>query len=114
MKIRPSKGFAFIEEDTQDPLREGSSLKDSGFELTDNHNVGVYGDVIAVNNSSGGFIYELWSKMFGRDLRTIFRIGQKVIFSKFVAERIYLEDDDGKEMTNIRCVPTEMILGIIT
>ena len=111
--IIPAKGFAFIKEDTQDPLREGSKLKEEGFEITESRNVGVYGDIIAVNNSTVGILRDWWDILFGKELRTKFKVGQKVIFSKFAAEYIYLEDENGKEIKNIRSIPVEMILGTI-
>lgn len=110
--IQPSKGFAFIKEDK----KSFKSAQEVGIEIPEHvkKNVGSYGTILWVNNERGGKIYSLWQYLFSKDAVQNFHVGQRVIFSRFVAEQIYIEDDNGNEIPNIRSVPTDCILAIIT
>lgn len=103
--IKPALGYAFIIEDTKE--LQDSTLKEQGFVLSEEKPAGSTGVVYAINDSINK------CKKCGEGVFiTQFKKGDRVIFSKFVAEQIDLQADDIPK-GRLRAVPSDMILGQI-
>lgn len=94
MKIRPAKGQAFVQEDSED----FSAHEKAGLVIPEDAKKGV---------GTTGTVYAIAGK------RPPFKVGQRVIFDRFIANDIYLRDETGKEIPKLRCLPIDCILGVI-
>lgn len=107
--IDPVKGMAFVIEDVQDAVTGHAALKDLGFTSSNEMKAGVTGVVYAVNDapkkceSCGQHAVEPIG------LKT----GDRIVFSKFVAEQIILNDENGKPIERLKSVPIDAILAIL-
>lgn len=93
MKILPAKGQCFIIEDSED----FSMYEKAGLDIPEEakKGVGTVGNVYAIEKDAP------------------FTVGEKVIFDKFIAQDIYIRDELGKELKNLRALPIDCILGTI-
>lgn len=108
----PAQGYAFIVEDKKKSVKEGSVLEKMGFDAGE-VNMGVIGTIYAVKNTTGGIFYELWKHLFSSEVQQRFKKGQRVIYSRYVTEDTYVEDEEGKEIKGMHVVPLHAILAIL-
>lgn len=105
MKIIPAKGQAFVIEDSED----FSAFAKAGLQIPDEakRGVGTTGVVYAIEKFDGAVI--------GNTIipPVQFKVGDRVIFDKFIAQDIYIRDESGKEVERLRCLPIDCILGTI-
>jgi hypothetical protein len=94
--LRPSKGMALVIEDSKEIVAEGSKLKEMGFQSTEEKGAGVTGTILSVAENDIGA-----------------KEGDRVIFSKFVAEHLDGVQDGGKEVERLRVIPIDCILAFI-
>ena len=101
--IKPVKGTAFIIEDKTDSLSDSKSLREHGFQMTDEKNVGV-----------SGIIYEVTNQDPCKECGSFdeFKKGDHVIYSKFLAEQIEYKED-GKLVENLKTIPVSGIFAFI-
>lgn len=111
MRIIPAIGQAFVMEDSEDY----SALQNTGLDIPDEarKGVGTTGVIHAITHDQKGLFAWIRHWLFAERIQTRFRIGDRVIFDKFIAQDIYLRDDEGKEVPKLRCLPVDCILGII-
>lgn len=104
--IQPTSGMSFILEDKQQAVKEGSSLAGMGFEATTDRLAGVTGVIYAINTEKDcpkcGHSYDHLN----------LKAGDRVIYSKFVAEQIEYEAEDIPK-GRLRSVPVDAILATI-
>ena len=109
--ITPSPGFAFIIEDEENY----SSLEGIGLEMPDDERKGVgsTGIILSVSNIQQGLLPRLRHWLFADMIFNTYKVGEKVIYDKFVASDIYYRDKDGNEIKRLKSVPCDCILGLI-
>lgn len=107
--ITPVPGMCFVIESVDELLAKDSKLKEIGFQQSEAHqrNIGVQGTIYAVNESNK------CPACGGKRSVVGFKPGDKVLYSKFIAEQISIKDEQGKEIKNLRSVPVDGILAII-
>ena len=112
MKIQPSNGTAFIIEDSED----FSSYEKMGLEIPEDakKGVGSTGIIYAVTHDQEGIFPRLRHWLFAERINQRWKVGQRVIFDKFVANDIYLRDEEGNEIKKLRSIPNDCILGSIS
>ena len=110
--MKPARGYAFIIEEKNKVVKNDSKLQEMGFDAGEK-NTGVIGIIYAVANPRGGFFYELWQFLFGSERQERFSKGQKVIYSRYVTEDTYVEDQDGNEIKGMQVVPLHAILATL-
>lgn len=110
--IHPVKGMCFIIEDVQDAIAGASKLKESGFVQSDTHEQrsGVSGVVFAVNDSPKKCMSCGKCEMEPVGIK----VGDRVLFSKFVAEQVSVKDDQGQEIKRLKSVPLDAVLAILS
>jgi len=75
--------------------------------------VGSTGVILSVNNVQQGLLPRLRHWLFA-DLRfNRYKVGQNVIYDKFVASDIYYRKKDGEEIKRLKSVPCDCILGLL-
>lgn len=108
--IDPVPGMAFVIEDKQEVVAKDSALGKVGFSESEAHqrNVGVMGTIYAVNESH-------LCGACGKKCKAVgFKPGQKVLYSKFIAEQIEYKDEAGNQIKDLRSVPVNGILAIVS
>jgi len=98
MKLNPAPMMAFVIEDTAESIGKFDSAKKIGLVIPD-----------AMNNrlsSSTGVIYAIDKNKAG------FKVGERVIYSRFTAERVDLESDEIPP-NRLRSIPIDSLLGWI-
>ena len=101
--IRPAAGFAFVIEDENDGLTQAA--KDLGLISAQKKLAGTTGVLYAINDVTK-------CPKCGEGGDSGFRVGEKVIYSKFVAEQIDIVADDIPR-GRLRALPIESLLGKI-
>lgn len=102
MIIRPTPGFVFIKEDkTKAQTKSGIVLQEKGKK--------TIGTVYAVENDKGGLFYDLILRHFAKDKPMRLKEGDRVVFSKYVAEDVHVEDENGEQVKDIHMLPISMI-----
>lgn len=109
--MKPAPGYTLITEDKKESIKEGSKLKDIGFQM-DEKNAGVTGVVISSGRQEG-ILYRFYTLLFARNVRPLYSKGQRVVFSKFIAEHLDDVEVNGERLERLRSVPTEAILATI-
>lgn len=111
MKIRPAIGQAFILEDAED----FSAFEKAGLEIPEEamKGVGTTGVIWSITHDQEGLFPRLRHWLFAERIGTRFEVGDRVVFDKFIAQDIYIRDEDGKEIPRLRCLPIDCILGLI-
>jgi len=112
MKIEPAAGTVFVVEDEED----FSSYKKIGLDMpTDaKKGVGSTGVVYKVTHGQEGFLPRFRHWLFADMITQRWKVGDRVIFDKFVASDIYLRDENGEEIKRLKTTPIDCILGKIT
>lgn len=96
MKIIPARPYIFVQEDTEDY----SAYKETGLELPEEAKKGV---------GTTGTIYSIHPE----DETGMFKVGQRVIFDRFIANDIAIRDEKGQEIPRLQCLPLDCVLGFI-
>lgn len=104
--IKPTPGFVFVkEEKTEGQTASGIITKEEGKK--------TIGTVYSVTNDKGGFFYDLLLRHFSKDRPIRLSVGDRVMFSKYVCEDVYMEDEEGKQVKDIHMLPISMISATI-
>lgn len=101
--ITPASGYAFVIEDENDGLTEGARAL--GLVSAERRLAGTTGVLYSINDTK-----KCPQCGFGED--SGFKIGDRVIYSKFVAEQIDLIADDVPR-GRLRALPVDSLLGKI-
>jgi len=109
--IHAAPGTAFIIEDKE----RYKALEDIGIDVSSQaeRGVGSVGVIHSVSNVTEGVFPRLRHWLFADAIIPRYKIGQRVIFDKFISSDVYFRDEDGNEMVGLKSVPTDCILGIV-
>lgn len=109
--ILPARGQAFIIEDSEDY----SAVRKIGLDIPQEaqKGVGTTGVILAITYEQKGLFEKIRNWVFADRILTKFKVGDRVIFDRFIAQDIYLRDEEGKEIERLRCIPIDCILGAI-
>lgn len=109
MKIIPAKGQCFVQEDSED----FSAFKKAGLDIPEEaqKGVGTTGVIYAITYEQEGFFQWLRHWLFAERILMRYRVGQHVVFDRFIANDIYIRDEKGDEVQRLRCLPIDCILG---
>lgn len=102
-KVRPAPGYAFIREET---------LQSRGVIDIGDKTINSVGVIHSVQNEEGGFLYEILFRHFSREKGMRYKVGDKVIFSQYLSEDKYIEDENGKQIKDIRLLPIHAIQAL--
>ena len=105
--ISPTAGLSFIVEDKQEAVKQGSSLAGMGFEATTDRLAAQTGIIYAINSEKD------CPKCNHHYDHLNLKKGDRVIYSKFVAEQIDYEAEDIPK-GRLRAVPVDSILATLT
>lgn len=107
--IIPALGQAFIIEDTEDFGR----LEDAGITIPESakKGVGTTGIIYAITPMQRGFLQSLRHWLFADYFVTKYDKGDRVIFDRFIAHDLFVKDENGREIKNLRAVPIDCILA---
>lgn len=105
--LNPSLGMAFVIEHVDDGLTDAA--RELGFISTEKKNMGCLGTVYAINDEH----YKCEKCQHDHEPMNV-KAGDEVIYSKFVAEYVFLRDEEGKEIKNLVVLPVEAILGTLS
>lgn len=109
--IHPVPGMAFVVEETVDVIGQASKLKEMGFTQSEAHEQrsGVTGVVFAINDSPRKCM-----KCGECEMQTLgIKVGDRVVYSKFVAEQVHIAAEDGKPVERLKSVPLDAILAVL-
>ena len=111
MKIIPAAGQAFVIEDSEDY----SAFEKSGLSIPEEarKGVGTSGTIYSITHEQQGLWPRLRNWLLADRILTRFSVGQRVIFDRFIAQSIYLRDENGKEIPKLQCLPADCILGVL-
>jgi hypothetical protein len=112
MKITPARGQAFVQEDSED----FSAYEKMGLEMPEEakKGVGTTGVILEITHDQEGLFPYLRHLLFAERVPTRFKVGQRVVFDRFIAQDIYLRDESGQEVPRLRCLPIDCILGSLS
>lgn len=107
--ITPVPGMCFVIEDKRNDLAGRETLKEMGFVQSQAHvqRSGATGTILAVNEET------LCPACGSKRSSVGFKPGDRIVFSRYIADQIDMKDENGERIENLLSVPCDGILGFI-